>query len=156
MENHQKKARDIIYQQITIIGNLGADPEMKYTPSGVPVTNFSVATSKIWNDADGVKQEKTVWFRVTTWRKQAETCAQYLKKGSKVMVVGEIEEARAFTDRDGNNRASLEVTAYTVKFLSGNNNQDAGDSGSGHSGPSASASSQAPARPPRNDDDIPF
>ena len=101
-----------------MIGNLGNAPEMRYTPSGVAVASFSLAVNKEWT-TDAGKQSKTVWFRVTTWRKQAEIVSQYLVKGSKVMVVGEVEEARAFTDRDGNNRASLEVTAQVVKFLSG-------------------------------------
>lgn len=107
-----------MYQQITLIGNLGNDPELRYTPAGIPVASFSLAVSKTWTE-DGQKREKTTWFRVTAWRKQAETVSQYLHKGSKVLVVGEIEEARAYTDRQGNNRASLEVTAQTIKFLSG-------------------------------------
>lgn len=106
------------YQQITLIGNLGNDPELRYTPAGIPVASFSLAVSKTWTE-DGQKREKTTWFRVTAWRKQAETVSQYLHKGSKVLIIGEIEEARAFTDRQGNNRASLEVTAQTIKFLSG-------------------------------------
>lgn len=107
-----------MYQQITLIGNLGNDPEMRYTGNGTPVASFSLAVNKRWTGQDGQAQDKTTWFRVTTWRKQAEIVSQYLAKGAKVMVVGEVEEAKAFTDRDGNNRASLEVTAQTVKFLS--------------------------------------
>lgn len=107
-----------MYQQITLIGNLGNDPELRYTPNGVPVASFSLAVSKTWTK-DGQRQEKTLWFRVSAWNKQAETVSQYLHKGSKVLVVGEIEEARTYTDRQGNNRASLEVTAQTIKFLSG-------------------------------------
>ena len=106
------------YQQLTLVGNLGNDPELRYTPNGVPVASFSLAVSKTWMK-DGQRQEKTLWFRVSAWNKQAETVSQYLHKGSKVLVVGEIEEARTFTDRQGNNRASLEVTAQTIKFLSG-------------------------------------
>jgi single-strand DNA-binding protein len=105
-----------MYQQITLIGNLGQDPEMRYTPGGDPVTSFSLATSRTWLK-DGVKQEKTIWFRITAWRKLAETSAQYLSKGRQVMIVGELEDARPWTDKDGNNRASLEVTAQTIKFL---------------------------------------
>lgn len=106
-----------MYQQITLIGNLGQDPEMRYAPSGVPVTSFSVAVNKSWVNAEGQKQDKTLWFRVTAWRKLAETTNQYLHKGSKVLVVGTIEEARPWTDKDGNNRASIEVTADTVRFM---------------------------------------
>ncbi len=106
-----------MYQQITLIGNLGRDPEMRYTPGGVAVTNLSVATSRSWTGQDGQRQEKTVWFRVAAWRGLAETCNQYLTKGQKVLVVGELEEPSTWTDREGNTRASLEVTARTVRFL---------------------------------------
>lgn len=126
-----------MYQQISMIGNLGNSPEMRYTPAGVPVASFSLAVNKTWNTEAG-QQSKTVWFRVTCWRKQAEIVSQYLEKGSKVLVVGEVEEARAFTDRDGKNRASIEVTAQLVKFLSGTkadgeSHADAGSSGGGES-----------------------
>jgi len=107
-----------MYQNAILIGSLGNDPELRFTPAGVPVASFSLAVNKTWT-TDAGKQSKTTWFRVTTWRKQAEIVGQYLHKGSKVMVVGEVEEARAFTDRDGKNRASLEVTASLVKFLDG-------------------------------------
>jgi single-strand DNA-binding protein len=90
-----------MYQQLTLIGNLGRDPEMRYTPTGVPVTNFSIAVSRSWVGQDGRRQEKTLWFRVTAWRKLAETASQYLTKGSKVLVVGELEAPTTYTDRDG-------------------------------------------------------
>lgn len=107
-----------MYNQITLIGNLGGDPELRFTPSGVAVASFSLAVSKTWNNEQG-KQSKTIWVRCSAWRKQAEIIAEHLTKGSKVMVVGELEEARAFTDKSGNNRASLEVTIHVCKFLSG-------------------------------------
>lgn len=105
------------YQQITILGNLGNDPDMRYTPSGTPVTSFSLAVNRQYTTADGEKKEKVTWFRVSAWGAQAEACSTYLRKGSKVLVVGEVEEARVYTDRDGQNRASLEVKATTVQFL---------------------------------------
>jgi single-strand DNA-binding protein len=108
-----------MYQQITLIGNLGSDPDMRYTPSGVPYASFSLAVNKSWTNQEGQRQDKTTWFRITVWRKQAETVSQYLTKGSKALIVGELEEARIYTDRDGNNRVSLDVTANTVRFLSG-------------------------------------
>jgi len=108
-----------MFQQITVVGNLGRDPEMRYTPSGVPVTNFSVATSRRYQTQDGQWQDKTIWFRVTAWRKTAEVASQYLTKGSKVLIVGEVEEPRTWVDKDGVTQASLEVTAQTIKFLSG-------------------------------------
>ena len=105
------------FQQTHIIGHLGQDPEMRYTPSGIAVTSFSVATKKTWTGADGQRQEKTVWFRCSSWNKQAEIVTQYLKKGSKVHIIGELDEPRVFTDRDGNARSSLEMRAITVTFL---------------------------------------
>ena len=113
-----------MYQSIILIGNLGNDPEMRYTPAGVPVASFSLAVSKKWT-TDGQQHSKTTWFRVSCWRKLAETVGEYLHKGSKVMVIGEVEDARAFTDKSGNNRASLEVTAKEVKFLDGKADGDA-------------------------------
>ncbi len=106
-----------MYQQLTLVGNLGNDPEMRYTPSGVPVATFSLAVSRSWVGADGQRQEKTTWFRVTAWRKLAETVSQYLTKGKQVLVIGEVEEARAYTDRNGDTKVSLEVTAQTVRFI---------------------------------------
>ncbi len=142
-----------MYQQITLVGNLGQDPEMRYTPSGVPVTSFSVAVNKTWTNQEGQRQDKTTWFRVTTWRKQAEVVSQYLTKGSRVMVVGEMDEARPWTDRDGNNRASLEVTANQVRFLSGRGEDTGGSSyGGGDNGGSADDSGSGD----MSDEDIPF
>jgi single-strand DNA-binding protein len=106
-----------MYQSVTIIGHLGRDPEMRYTSSGVPVTNFSLATSRKWTDAAGAQQEKTTWFKISAWRKLAETCNQYLHKGQLVMVEGEID-ASAWTGQDGTAKVTLELTARTVKFLS--------------------------------------
>ena len=100
-----------MYQQITLIGNLGRDPELRYSASGVAFTNFSVATSRSWTGQDGQRQEKTVWFRVSVWDRQAEACNQYLTKGQRVLVVGEMEEPYVFTDQEGNSRASLQVRA---------------------------------------------
>lgn len=104
------------FQQVIIIGNLGRDPEMKYTPTGVPVTKFSVAVSRSWTGQDGVKQEKTVWFNVSAWRKQAEFASQYLTKGQNVLIIGEIEEPRVWQDQAGNHRASLDLTALQIRF----------------------------------------
>lgn len=105
-----------------LIGNLGNLPEQRFTPGGVAVTSFSLAVNRQWTDGEGNKQSKSTWFRITCWRKQAEIAAQYLVKGSKVMIIGEVEEARPYTDRDGNQRASIEVTAQVLKFLDGSRN----------------------------------
>lgn len=107
-----------MFQQLIIIGNLGGDPELRYTPSGVPVTSFNVAVNRRWTDDQGKAQEETTWFRVSAWRKQAEVANQYLRKGRQVMVIGRVS-ARAYTAANGEAKASLEVTADTIKFLGG-------------------------------------
>jgi single-strand DNA-binding protein len=113
-----------MYHKITIVGYLGRDPEMRYTADGTPVTNFSVATSRKWNRPDGTQVDETVWFRVSAWRRLAETCNQYLQKGRLVLVEGRLQadergNPRTFTRNDGTPGASFEVTALTVKFLGG-------------------------------------
>ena len=107
-----------MYQQITLIGNLGADPEMRVTQDGTPVTSFRIATNRRWNTQDGTTQEETVWFRISVWERQAEACNQYLSKGQRALVVGEMREPSTWTDQEGNARASLEVRARNVQFLS--------------------------------------
>jgi len=105
-----------VFQQTLIVGRVGRDAEMRYTPGGIPVTNFSVAVDRRWTDASGQTQEKVTWFRIVCWRKLAEITAQYVKKGQRILVAGDIE-ASAWTDRDGTPRASLELTADRVRFL---------------------------------------
>lgn len=137
-----------MYQKTIVIGNLGSDAEMRYTPSGVPVTSFSLATNRRWTNQNGEQQEKTTWFRVTIWRKQAETAAQYLKKGQLVLVEGDVE-ARAYTDRDGSPRASLDLTATNWRFV--------GSSGRGEGSGAASEPGAGQAEEfPTNEDDLPF
>jgi single-strand DNA-binding protein len=106
-----------MYQQLTVIGNLGADPEMRYTAAGEPVTHFSLAVNRRWTREDGEPQEKTTWFQVTTWRRQAEWASQYLAKGRRVLIIGELDGARAYLDREGNPRASIDLTAREIRFL---------------------------------------
>ncbi len=141
-----------MYQQVTLIGNLGQDPEMRYAPSGDPVTNFSVATSRGWTGEDGQRQERTVWFRVNTWRRLAENCNQYLSKGRRVLVVGELEEPYVWTDESGNARASLQVRARNVQFLS--SRAEAGEQPGGQ--PGYSDGENAPSPEAGSDVDVPF
>lgn len=112
-----------MYHTIIIVGNLGRDPEMRYTPSGQAVTNFNVATNRQYTSSDGTQVKETIWFRVSTWGKQAETCNQYLRKGSKVLVEGRLVPdpktggPRVWTGQNGPG-ASFEVSASMVRFLS--------------------------------------
>jgi single-strand DNA-binding protein len=113
-----------MYHTIMIVGNLGRDPEMRYTPSGQAVTNFNVATNRQYTTSDGNPVKETIWFRVSTWGKTAENCNQYLRKGSKVLIEGRLNpdpatgSPRVFTRQDGSSGAAFEVTARTIKFLS--------------------------------------
>ena len=125
---------------------------MRYTASGVPVTSFNVAVSRSWTNQQGQRQEKTTWFRVTAWGKLAETASQYLTKGRQVLIVGEIEEPEVWVDREGNNRASLNLTAF--------NDQDSWVTRADGDGGGLGAAQGAPAAsgdgPVTNDEDIPF
>lgn len=113
------------YHKIILIGNLGRDPEMRYTADGTPVTNLNVATSEKWTGRDGQQQERTIWWRVSVWGRQAETVNQYLSKGRQVLVEGtmnpdqETGGPRVYTRNDGSPGASYEIRAFTVRFLGG-------------------------------------
>ncbi len=113
-----------MYHTLIIVGNVGRDPEMRYTPSGQAVTSFSVATNRQYTNNNGELVKETIWFRISAWGKQAEICNQYLRKGSKVLVEGRLTADQAtggpriWTGQDGQARASFEVTAQTVRFLS--------------------------------------
>ena len=102
--------------KVMLIGNVGNDPEMRYTPGGNPVTSFSVATNRRYTDSNGETKEETEWFRVIAWRKLAESCNQFLTKGRRVYIEGRLH-ARNWEGQDGQMRTSLEVTADRVIFL---------------------------------------
>jgi len=123
-----------------IIGNLGRDPEIRYTESGQAVANFSVATSEKFKDKQGEQQETTEWHRIVVWGKQAENCAQYLAKGRSVYVEGNLQ-TREWQDKDGGKRQTTEIRAQRVQFLGGR--ESGGDSGG------------TQPRPP-SDNDVPF
>lgn len=137
-----------MYHTIIIVGNLGRDPEMRYTPSGSAVTNFSVATNRQYTSSDGTPVKETIWFRVSTWGKSAEVCNQYLKRGSKVLVEGRLNPdnatggPRIWTRQDGTPAASFEISANTVRFLSARGEEES-------SFPAGEAA-------PGVEDDIPF
>ena len=122
-----------MFHTIIVAGNVGKDPEMRYTPSGQAVTSFSVATSRQYTAGNGEQVKETIWFRVSTWGKTAEACNQYVKKGSKVLIEGRLTPdkttggPRIWTKQDGSAGASFEVTANTVRFLS--SRQEGGEGG---------------------------
>ncbi len=130
------------YQYTIIIGNVGRDPEIRYLDNGAAVCSFSVAVTERWKDRQtNEPREKTTWFRVTAWRKLAETCNQYVHKGMQIMVTGTVS-ASAYTNPAGEPTATLELTARDVQFLSGRDGQG------------GRPDDFAP--PPSNVDDIPF
>lgn len=106
-----------MYQQLIIVGNIGSIQDMRYTPGGDAVIQISVAVNKSWTNNDGIKGEKTTWFRVSFWRRGAETIAQYARKGAKIFIIGEVGEPSAWIDNDGKARAGNEVTAMSYRLL---------------------------------------
>ena len=148
------------FNKIIVIGNLGRDPELRYTPQGNAVCNFSVATSEKKRDKGGEMQEITTWFRVTTWNKQAENASKYLTKGRPVYIEGRLR-IEEWTDRDGKNRYTLEVNATDLQFLGGggvdgtNADSTAADNeySPANDFPTETGSSALPAP---TDEDIPF
>lgn len=123
------KERIQMYQSVTIIGNLGRDPEIRYLADGTPVCTFSVAVNARWKDrSTGEARERTTWFRVSAWRATAENAHRYLGKGRQVCVVGELQSdenggPRVWTGQDGKARSNYELTARTVLFLGKSGNQ---------------------------------
>jgi single-strand DNA-binding protein len=139
--------------KVILIGNLGRDPELRYTQGGSAVTNFTLATNDKWKDKDGNPQERTEWHRIVVWGRAAENCAQYLQKGRSVLVEGRLQ-TREWEDKEGHKRQTTEINAASVQFL-GNRGEGGGAGGSGGSGGSGGAGREAPdAGPPG--DDIPF
>ncbi len=143
--------------KVIIVGNLGADPELKYTPSSKAVCNMRVATAEVWKDKSGAKQEKTEWHRVTVWGDMAENCSKYLAKGRSVYVEGRLE-TRSY-DKDGHKHYSTEIVAERVVFLGGGGERSAGAQGGNadsRRGQKQSADSPAGDGPPIDDSDTPF
>jgi len=140
-----------MYHTIIIVGNLGKDPEMRYTPGGQAVTNFNVAVNDNYTNRSGERVERTIWIRVSAWGKLAETCNQYLKKGRKVLVEGRLVAdastggPRVYTRQDGTSGSTFEVSASTVRFLSSKGEAEEGSSV--HGGDSVGAA---------EDENIPF
>jgi len=116
--------------KVILVGNLGADPDMRYTPSGQGVCELRIATSESWNDKNGQRQERTEWHRVVVWGKRAEVCSKYLSKGRQVYVEGRIQ-TRTYDDKDGNKKYMTEIIAADVQFLGGGGEKRDGAPGGG-------------------------
>jgi single-strand DNA-binding protein len=139
------------FNKITIVGNLGRDPELRYTPQGSAVCSFSVATSEKRKDKTGEMQDITTWFKITLWNKQAETASKWLTKGKPVYIEGKLR-TEEWIDKDGKTRTSLEVFATDMQFIGskGDSNMSSSNSSDMDNEPISSGSSSA------NDDEIPF
>lgn len=152
------------FNKIIVVGNLGRDPELRYTPQGTAVCDFSIATSEKKRDKSGEMQDVTIWFKVTTWNKQAENASKYLSKGKSVYIEGRLR-TEEWTDRDGKTRFSLEINATEMHFLGGGNAENAAGVGSSSNNEFSQAndnefdsgdSKPAVSTASPGDDDIPF
>jgi len=144
--------------KVILIGNLGKDPELRYTPGGQPVATFSLATTERWNDKSGQRQDRTEWHTVVAWGKLGELANQYLKKGRSAYVEGKIT-TRSWDDKDGNKKYKTEIVASQIQFL----NTGSGSSGDGYAAADQSApeydmrqSAPGPEAMSVPDDDLPF
>ena len=135
--------------KVMIIGNLGREPEMRFTPSGRPVTTFTVATSRSWNTADGERHTDTEWFNVVTWGNLAEICKQYLTKGQQVYIEGRLQ-TRRWEDKEGVKRATVEIVATEMMMLGERRDSNHGPTGD------EPVSSEEPDGPAGNEDEFPF
>lgn len=141
--------------KVILVGNLGRDIELRYTPGGAAVATLSLATTDVWNDKSGQRQEKTEWHRVVLWGKTAETLAEYLLKGRQIYVEGRLQ-TRQWDDRDGNKRYTTEIRSDRVVLLGGRGSSGGGGGGGRHE----VQDQRAPAPPDEGveltEDDIPF
>jgi single-strand DNA-binding protein len=140
--------------KVILIGNLGRDPEVRYTTSGQAVANFSMATKEVFNDRSGTKQERTEWHNIVAWAKLAEICGQFLKKGSQVYVEGRLT-TRNYEAKDGSGKRYVtEIVAQSIQFLGGRPGAGRGDEAEYRGASGAPAGADEPA--PMDDEDIPF
>jgi single-strand DNA-binding protein len=141
--------------RVILVGRLGRDPEMRYTGSGTPVVNFSLATNERWSDQNGGRQERTEWHNIVVWSKLAEICNQYLSKGQLVYIEGRLQ-TREWDDRDGNRRRTTEIVAREMKMLGPRSDE----MGMGPTGERPGSRPTEPSQPSPEveitDDDIPF
>lgn len=148
--------------KVILVGNLGKDPEIRTTPTGRTVVNFSMATTEHWNDSDGNRQSKTEWHRIVVFGKLADICGKYLSKGSSVYIDGRLQ-TRKWQDRDGGTRYTTEIVANVMQMLGGRGESNQNRNGGGDYGGQNDYGSSGgydddmpPGAPPDIDDDIPF
>lgn len=152
--------------KVILIGNIGADPELRYTPSGTAVTNFNMATNETWTDSSGERQERTEWHRIVVWGRLAEICNQYLRKGSKVYIEGRLQ-TRSWEGQDGQKRYTTEVVARDMQMLDSRDEMEASNAyaqspgasasgGGGQDGGASDGGSSSEPPPYSADDDLPF
>lgn len=141
--------------RVFLMGNLGVDPEVRFTPSGQAVANFRIATNESWTDKQGQKQEKTEWHRIVVWGKLAELCGEYLKKGRQCFVEGRLQ-TREWTDKEGKKNYTTEIVANNVQFLGGRDGAGAGAGRRTEEGPPMPADGDGPPPQMGGGDDIPF
>ena len=139
--------------KVILIGNLGRDPELRYTQNGQAVANFTLATTETWSKKEGGRDERTEWHRIVAWGRTAELCAQYLAKGRTVYVEGRIQ-SREWENKEGQKQRTTEIVAQTVQFLGGPRGSGGAGSGSAGGGGFGGGSDEPPSPPP--EDDIPF
>ena len=141
------------FNKVILVGNLGRDPELRYTPQGTPVCSFSIATNERRKDKTGEMQDQTTWFKVTLWGRQAETASQYLTRGRPIYIEGRLR-VEEWTDRDGKQRHTLEVHATDMQFIGGAGRDEA----TPPTAKAAAATAQEPTADAAdlNDDDVPF
>ncbi|MCL2340873.1 MAG: single-stranded DNA-binding protein [Proteobacteria bacterium] len=140
--------------KVILIGNLGADPEIRYTQSGTPFASFRIATTERWKGQDGQMQEQTEWHSIVAWRRLAEICGEYLAKGSRVFIEGKLQ-TRKWQDQNGNDRYTTEIVAREMKMLSPRSG-GGGSGGGEHGGGSQGYGAEPFAEPPPMGDDVPF
>lgn len=143
------------FNKLILVGNLGRDPELRYTPQGNPVCSFTLATNEKRKDRAGEMQDVTTWFRVTLWGRQAETASQYLSKGRSVYIEGRLR-IEEWTDKDGKARQTLEVHATDMHFLGGGRSDEAGGQNTRSEGSAAPKNESTGGGEEISDDDIPF
>lgn len=141
--------------KVILVGNLGRDAEVRYTPGGAAVCRFSIATTEVWNDKGGQRQERTEWHNIDLWGKQAESLSEYLVKGKQVYIEGRLQTDE-YTDKDGVKRKATKVRCDRVTLLGGGGDRNSGGGRRDDGGGGRPARTEEPSDPPLTEDDIPF